>query len=155
LIGAAFLLLCGLALGIQAETFSDPMLPEPALHADLAFLQLALVVGKNSATHFDAFGMDNAALERSAANLKNPVMSSTQRVMNYQWLSIESNELHWQRGSSIVTAFLKSKARSYFEAYRAEQSRKTTRDGSVAPSNVFYDMDMSSDSLEFSVIVSF
>lgn len=159
-------LLCLTASGARAENaalvtdeaFVEPFQPD-YLQPSLYHLPLGVVMGQDNRNHFNAYGMDNAALDRAASHLSDNRMLSSHRIMNHHWLYIESNNLKWRRGSKIVSDYLKSKARVYWDNLQTERRAKRARERGYTngPSHHHfnYDMDLSTDSVEFNVSYEF
>jgi len=73
-------------------------------------------------------GLDNQALEQTAANLRSNRMSATQRALNDQWLE-QHHTGEMSRSSKVLTRFLRSVVKSYWNEWR----RKNLSDDSAVP----------------------
>lgn len=160
-LGGLVLIVCSQALPSWADieepeledVIEDHFQPNYRPHK-LDYVPLSVAMGESNSNHFDAFGLDNAALERAAADLSENRMMSSHRVMNHHWLYIESQKLKWENGSNIITAFCKAKARQYWDSYLSARQQRQREANPAAnradySSNVIYDMDLSEDSIEF------
>ena len=160
-VAALFLLLCAQALNGRAseekieQLYFDQFRPD-YLQPKTEFLPLGVQKEILSAPISNAFGLDNDGLERAAQDLSNDRMPSSHRFMNRHWLYMETHQVRWQSGSTIITAYLKSKARAYWDTMMQAREKKRIAAGLPKPrGHMFYDMDMTSDSLEFFVSYEF
>ncbi|BFM05425.1 hypothetical protein [Halioxenophilus aromaticivorans] len=158
---AALLLLCGIAMGCNAseekieQMYFDQFRPN-YLAPEMELQSLRVGNERYSTRHYNAFGLDNRALERAAAELSRTSMATTEREMNRYWLYVETHQVRWERGSSIITAYLKSKARAAWDNMMAAREAKRRAAGlPERRGSVDYDMDLTSDSLELFFIYQF
>ncbi len=161
LMAAALLIMCSLAsTGHTSEEKIEQLYFDQFrtnyLQPKTEFLPLGVQDEILSAPLSSAFGLDNAGLDRAAEDLANNRMPSSHRFMNRHWLYMETHQVRWQRGSTIITAYLKSKARAYWDSMMHAREQKRAAAGLPKPrGQMIYDMDMTSDSLEFFVTYEF
>lgn len=109
---------------------------------------------------FNAFGLDNAGLERAAADLGQRRMHPAQQLLNQHWLYVSSHEFKWTPGSDIVTVYLKAKARDYWSKMMATRQQKqraqdSHRRADKTGNRMDYDMGLDATSVEFLITYRF
>lgn len=72
--------------------------------------------GANAFAHL-LRGLDNQALEQTAAELRSNRMSSTHRALNHQWLE-QHHTGEMDRGRKVVSRLLKAMVKSYWNEWR-------------------------------------
>lgn len=101
-----------------------------------------------------AFGMNNAALYQSAANLRNNSMSTVHRRLNYQWLQTYTNPDQFKpiTGGRAINEILQMGWQTYRQQHKRKLNnrlmRYTSSYGKIGNS-LDYDLRLSDDKFNF------
>lgn len=118
----------------------------------------AIVEGTGEDRHFSGYGLDNTALETSAAHFFDTSLNTTQRLMNHNWIYQSYHEIELQSGSRFFSNFLKSTLKTYWQSLHEKKLSHTalpdaTGEGKIKEFD--YKMRLKNDAIKVSVKYEF
>ncbi len=118
----------------------------------------AVVEGKGEDRHFSAYGLDNSALEISAAHFFDTSLNTTQRLMNHNWIYQSYHDIELESGSRFFSNLLKSSLKTYWQSFHQRKLAHTVlpdATGTGTISEFDYKMRLKDDSIKVSVKYEF
>ncbi len=121
-------------------------------------VQGAIVEGTGEDRHFSAYGLDNTALEMSAAHFFDTSLNTTQRLINHNWIYQSYHDIELQNGSRFFSNFLKSTLKTYWQSLHEKKLSHTALPDSTGQGKINdfdYKMRLKDDAIKISVKYEF